>query len=403
MTAAMMSRYSVLVLLLLLLARPLDAVAQGTARSMDIDVSIRSSALGGASNALFRGPDLNHWGNPALLGYVRGVRYEEGKTQLVPGLASDVWFKTKFTKVGLGGLGFVFGGEPAGPNGVSLDYGLSQGTDENGNPTGTFGSYEWVKSWGVGVNVIESWENVLRAAGEQSPGLSRYVDFSVGMNFKHVRVSLAPFPGGSGETDAQDLGVLARVTPIDRLESGKGLPVRVDLSYGWSELSRNDDAVITFISEDMASPVTRHRRHGTALQLGVGVPGLEVDDLDHPAARAFVRGLLPLVSVSVTSDWNDIGAGDVMMYETSGNGYEVAVANVFAYRRGHYVDRLGDIDGKTNGWSVGLPLGSFGGFLYQEATFPQAQNSDLLDVRRKGWAAWIDPIAIWSALRGRSI
>ena len=51
-----------------------SARAQGTGRSMDIDLSIRSAAMGGASNAMSWG-DLNYWGNPALLGYAQGVRY----------------------------------------------------------------------------------------------------------------------------------------------------------------------------------------------------------------------------------------------------------------------------------------------------------------------------------------
>ena len=48
-------------------AMAMSASAQGTGRSMDIDLSIRSAAMGGASNALSWG-DLNYWGNPALLG-----------------------------------------------------------------------------------------------------------------------------------------------------------------------------------------------------------------------------------------------------------------------------------------------------------------------------------------------
>jgi hypothetical protein len=401
-TTANMPRLCLLFLLSLATLVPGAARAQGTARSMDFDGSLRSAAMGGASNGLFRGPELNHWGNPALLGYVRGIHYEQSRTQLVPGLANDVWLKMKYTKIGGGGVGFVFGGQPFGPDGVFLSYGSSEGTDENGNPTGTFAAFERVKSWGFGVNVLEVWENVIRAAGTTPPTVSRYADVSLGMNFKNAEVSLAPGPGNSGKTDARDVGVLARVTPIDRLESGTGLPVRIDLSYGWSVLSQNDDAVITFINEDMASPVTRHRRHGTALQIGLGVPGLEVESLRSPATRSFVRGLLPLLSVSVTKDWAELGGGDVVDYETDGNGFEVALANVFAYRRGHYEDLIGDIDGETHGFSVGVPFGSLGGALYEEAWIPQARNSDLEDVHRTGFAAWIDPVAIWSALQSRS-
>ena len=56
------------------------AEAQGTARSLDIDASIRSAGMGGACNAVFWGADPNDWANPALLGYHSGLRYSWGKT-----------------------------------------------------------------------------------------------------------------------------------------------------------------------------------------------------------------------------------------------------------------------------------------------------------------------------------
>ena len=120
--------------------------AQGTGRSMDIDISARSAALGGASTALPWG-DLNHWANPALLGYVDGIRYAHGRTQLVPGLAANVIFTTDYVQVGAGGIGVLFSGKPFDKGGVHLDYGLSEGRDENGNFTGTFASYERVKAF----------------------------------------------------------------------------------------------------------------------------------------------------------------------------------------------------------------------------------------------------------------
>src|SRR5262249_44986061 len=100
-----------------------SAIAQGTARSMDIDVSIRSAGMGGAGAAVFWGQDLNHWSNPALLGGIQGIRYEQGKTQLVPDLASDVDFTSKVIKAGGGGLGIVWSGTAPGPGGVLLSYG----------------------------------------------------------------------------------------------------------------------------------------------------------------------------------------------------------------------------------------------------------------------------------------
>ena len=98
------------------------AAAQGAAVSMNIDVSSRSAALGGASDALFWGEERNHWANPALLGYEHGIRYEHGYTQLLPGLANFP-FTSDVIKFGGGGVGLVLSGQPFGYGGVNLDYG----------------------------------------------------------------------------------------------------------------------------------------------------------------------------------------------------------------------------------------------------------------------------------------
>src|SRR5438552_2647168 len=107
--------------------------AQGTARSMDIGLSVRAAALGGASNALFWGDEFDHWANPALLGYAHAIHYEHARTRLVPGLAANVFLTSDVITLGGAGLGVVMSGKPLGQ--VKLDYGPSQGTDDQGNPT----------------------------------------------------------------------------------------------------------------------------------------------------------------------------------------------------------------------------------------------------------------------------
>ena len=120
---------------------------------------------------------------------------------------------------------------------------------------------------------------------------------------------------------------------------------------------------------------------------------------DFEALKLTLRGFLPFVSVSLTTDRAKLGAGDLIQYKTSGNGIEVSFANVFAYRHGHYVDRLGEIDGDTHGWSIGFPLGTFGGWMHEQAWYPQ--SSGLEEVHRKAYSVWIDPFEIIGAIRGR--
>lgn len=100
------------------------------------------------------------------------------------------------------------------------------------------------------------------------------------------------------------------------------------------------------------------------------------------------------MSIGIASDRAKIDAGaGSPAYETNGFGIEVAVANVLVYRWGHYEDKTGDIDGSTSGWAVGLPVGPWGGVLYERAQFPEART--LSDLTRKAFSIWIDPLAIW--------
>ena len=378
-----------------------SAAAQGTGRSMDIDVSIRSAGMGGASNALSWG-DLNYWGNPALLGYAQGVRYVHTHTQLVPGLAANVFLNSDVVQVGGGGVGAVFSGKPFDRGGVRLDYGQSEGRDETGNPTGTFGSWETVKSFGAGVSLMRTIESAVRLGGGRDLNWSRYGDVSAGMNWKDVTIVLAPTAAaGRGSTSARDEGLHARVTPIDGFHSETGLPVRVDFAYGASVLSYNDDAIVTFINEDQASPVTRHHRRGGAVRIAVGrltVPARHAAGTLH---RALVQGLAPLLAYSYAMDHAELGGGSRIDYKTDGSGVEITLANVFTYRRGHYEDRSIQIDGDTWGWGAGLPLGSLGGVRYDDAHWPQAQDSGLQRVHRSQITAWVDPIELWRMARGR--
>jgi len=374
---------------------PAGALAQGTARSMDFDVSIRSAGMAGASTAVPWG-DLDHWANPALLGEATGIRFVHGRTKLLPELAADMSLTTDVVRAGAGGFGVVFSGRPFDRGGVLLDYGASQGTDENGNPTGTFRSFERVRSWGVGISVARAIETAFVVAGRTPPALSRYADVSVGMNWKHLEMSLGPPPFGQAETDARDRGILGRVTPIDGIDHDAPLPLRIDATYGQSILSYNDDAVVRFFNADIETPVSRHHRRGGAVRIAAG----RAPRGAHAGvfARSLLRGLTPLVSVVASVDHADIGKHDQTDYHTDGHGFEVTVANILSYRRGHYEDRDGGIDGTTTGWGVALPIGEFLGASYDEARWPQARFLGFDDLHRRQFSVWIDPLAIRRAM-----
>jgi hypothetical protein len=369
-----------------------DARAQGAARSLDIDASIRFAGAGGACNAVFWGGDPNDWANPALLGYHRGVRYSHGNTQLVPGIG-HVFFKTDRLTVGMGGVGVLLPGNLTGFGTTLLDYGLSEGTDEQGNPTGTFRSFEKIRAWGIGVSLSELLASAARMAGAEPPAFLRYADVAAGYGDKHVVVHLGPGLGGQSETNARDFGVLVRATPIDGIDHHDevvDLPVRLDLSYGYSILNYND-AFLTFINEDLASPTSRIFRNGYAARAALGLP----EWLGEKHGGWLGRSLTPLVSVSFASDKEHIQAGDGgSEYDVKRWGGELEAANILTLRTGHVTDRLGDIVGKTSGFGLGFRLGDLAGFRHDWASIPQARNSGLPRVKRRGFTAYVDPLRL---------
>lgn len=394
-----------LVFLLVSLTTAGPALAQGTGRSMDIDVSIRSAGMGGASSAVFWGDDLNHWSNPALLGLVTGVRYERGNTQLVPDLSPDVTFESRVLKAGGGGIGFVWSQNAPGPGGVHLDYGSAEWTDGSGNPIGVYDSWEQVDSWGFGISVLRALGTVLgrnggdlaHDSGGELRRLDRWFDVGFGMNFKQVAISLGP--SIAGKTDARDWGVLVRVSPLDLLESEGSLPLRFDLAYAHSVLSANDDATIEFFPGD-AERVSRHRRDGVAGRVAFTPPAITAQANERTTRGALVRGFLPLVSLGGAYEWATIDAGDgLFAFKTTGSGGELGIANVFALRLGSYSDRTGGIEDGTMGWSAGLPIGPWGGFRYMRATWPE--GAGLSDLDRDGWTFWVNPLAVLESARSR--
>jgi hypothetical protein len=394
-----------LVCVALTIVVPVSVNAQGTARSLDLEPSVRAAGAGSAGSAVFWGGDPNYWANPALLGYHRGLRYEWGKTQLVPGLATDVFFKTERYTIGIAGIGVALAGKPHGLGGLRLDYGATQGTDEQGNPTEIFDAYEDIQSLGIGVSLAELGAAIARHAGSDAPALARHVDIAVGMNRKHVKVVLAP--GFEGETDASDIGFLFRVSPVNTFGAGgyrrsTTLPVRFDLSYGWSILNY-DDAMITYPTQQ-PFPTSRIFKNGLAAQVAVGFPRSARRNMEH---RWLADALDPLVSVGTSAELEHVQAGDrpSPSYDVRRYGVEVTVANILSLRTGYVDDQEGEIQNATFGLGLGFNFGRIAGFRYDWAQVPQ--STGLEDVKRNAFTVFFDPIgyaryASEGSERGRS-
>ncbi len=376
-----------------LLLAPCAARGQGSGRSLDLDPSVRSSGMGGASNAVFWDENANQWSNPALLGYARGLAYEWGGTKLAPSLANDVRFTSNVVKLGGAGFGFMLSGRPVGVGGLHLSYGESEGVDPAGNPTGAFETYEQIDSWGFGLSAARVTEAIATLLGRDPTVISRYGDVSFGMAGKHLKMQIAPDPSGRASTSAHDWGLLVRVSPLELAPSIRDF-LGVDVARGWSDLSYDGEPVV-FQNADMSSPPSEHHRDGLAGRLRVDLPKFAEQ---MPGPEWLWSGMHPLLSLGFATDHAKIGVPG-SEYTTDGYGFEVSLANVFTLRNGRYEDLFGAIEGDTDGWGVGLPIGQVAGIRYDHAKFPQSKNSGLGDIKRNSVSAWIDAVRVWRHLR----
>lgn len=393
-----------------------NAQAESGAQSLLIDPSVRASAMGRSSNAVFWGHDTNDWSNPSLLAYRSGVTYEWGRTQLVPDLAEDVFFTTKRLTVGIWGAGLRIAGKPIGDlGGLRLDYGKSFATDPDGNILGTFHSFEETQAIAAGINVVEFAEHALRAGGREIASWSRFGDVAVGWSEKRTHVSLAPADvtqdriAGEGFVTTHDSGVLARLTPYDGIDHAGFLPgldralgARLDVSYGGSTQNYNN-ATIAYIDADQADPIARIQIKGWAARAALDAPRWRKDSIRSSRLGWLIDVLSPLLSAGTTRSKQipllPGPSGGLLAGERIENsGWEVTIASIYSIRGGKIDDPVGTVQGHTRGWGIGLHLKDAVGFSYDRATVPQSIY--LVPVHRKAVAFYFNPVRAWKYIRG---
>lgn len=289
------------------------AFAQGTGRSLDIQPGGRQNGFGAAGVALTDDATGSTWWNPAGLGFIQKADVNLTYAQLVPGLASDVSYNyltyaQPIEGWGAFGIGIVF-----------LSYGESEGTDNAGNSTGTFGSNEFSPAIYYGTRILP--------------------DLSVGAALKYIRIQLAPDDQrGIGTTFGLDLATLYKI-PAAGLRLGLNI--------------QNLGPSVTFINEDQASPLSRNLKTGFAWD-------------------AYKQGTLALV---VAGDFNQsLVTSD---FRTYNGGLELKIADQIAGRLGYYSDPLGDISDLTYGLGI-----TWKALAIDFAAIPQAKDSGLDSVKK---------------------
>ena len=280
---------------------PVLARAQGTARSMDIDPSVLSSGMGGAGTAVWWNGEPNYWANPALLGYYRGLRWQWGKTNLVPGLADNVTFETSRFTLGGGGIGFEFAGHPIdGLGSLKLDYGDAPVLDPAGNPIGTTSGHETIEASGGGASLGLLTASLLGFSGREMPSLLRHVDAAFGYARKSTEVALDP--SATASAVSHDYGWLVKGGFGGYYTANEDAgPLTLEAGYGRAVLNY-DDASFVFPPGPPGYAPSRMERNGVSARLAVDTYAGR-SPAGSPVFSALMRGFAPLATLGYAYDW----------------------------------------------------------------------------------------------------
>lgn len=296
------------------------AVGEAGAPHLIIEPGARASGLGESFVALSEDATAGWW-NAGGLAFVEGRNLAFMHTQLVPDLASDVYyeflgFTNEISDVGTFALSVIY-----------LSYGESVATSTEGTELGTF----------------KSWEGSIGA----SFALPLGENLGVGLSAKFIRVNLAPDEftpeedDGNGSTFAVDLGALYKM-PEQRISLGAAL----------SNLGPD----IAFDDREQSDPLPATFRGGVA----------------YTALADEVSNLLLTLEVEQSLVWLLDSDTDTRRSEEWHVGTEYRYVNLLAGRLGYVYDDDGDISDATYGL----------GFIYKDklsfdyANVPQADTLD---------------------------
>lgn len=307
--------FRTLVTLLLLALSAIPALGSvAGAHSLQIPPGARANGLGEAYVSLADDASAAWW-NPAGLGFMRGKSLGFMHSQLVPDLASDIYYEFA------GWVQHVDGWGTLAFNLIYLSYGKSVITTDSPDPQGEFTSYEFAPTLAYGVQLD--------------------AHTALGLALKYVRVDLAPVYAvpdfnreGAGSSVALDFGLLRHL--------GKAT-----LGAALTNIGPN----IAFIDEEQSDPLPRHAKLGASYWFYRGDYGHGMATLDFN--KMLVKG------------------GPT----TLNGGMEFQYLDLLALRSGYVWDPDGDITDFTFGGGFRVKV-SGRDFYIDYASIPQASDLD---------------------------
>ncbi len=332
----------IIIMIMLISFQEESSGIMGAAQVLSIPIGGRANAMGQAYVAAVDDATGITW-NPAGIAFCQSKRrLDFMHTQLVPGLADDVYLEflgyiTKSERL----MGSIGGGL------IYLTYGKFTASTEERGDIGTFNPYEFVPMITYGFKASEN--------------------FGFGITLKYIYSYLAPswaIPDaskpGEGSTFALDFGYLHR-----NIFNVKGLSFGLQLSNFGPDLA--------YIDKDEADPIPQNLKIGFAYKI-IDLPEYSIlltADLNkiliYNVGKDEERD--PFYKAIITS-WNDNDSFSEELKQIVRNiGAEVRIGDVLFLRAGYIYDGDGQIYDFTYG--VGFKYGMFG---FDYANIPQHKD-----------------------------
>ncbi|MEA2097366.1 MAG: hypothetical protein U9P73_11850 [Candidatus Cloacimonadota bacterium] len=372
-----MKKFLFLIIVLLMLTS-LFGISEFACVFTMINPSATDVAFGHASGAanIWNTNPLSVWSNPAKLGYHNGFAFGYSHTPWFRDIFPDMYHRSSYISYGWNGIGILIPAPSARSHwGTFMSYGEQDQLDEFGNLISTFESYDACSKFAVGINTIEFISNFIN--NENIRSIQCYGDISIGYNYDNIISELVPEgtgglpPGvkGAGETHSSGIGYIGRISPFNKINAADKF-YRLDLTAGIYYL--NDERTqITYINESQSDNMPYGTRSALSGKFSIDIniiPGIDNDNI-----RPFVNNLF---SIYYSQDNAQYGEKDESNPSVWGEGLEFTFFDIFYIRKGQYVDRAGEVIGKTDGIGINFNYKDTIQFQFNKTTFPAGELQD---------------------------
>lgn len=341
----------ILLSLLVLLVSGLAASSRFAGLFTTFNNSAADLAFGNESGTanIWNTSPLSVWSNPAKLGYHNGFAWGFSDDQWLEEYFDNMYHTSSYISVGWKGIGIMLPMlSRQSKFGTVMDYGEQVETDEDGNETNSFDSYESSTKYAIGVNLLQFSSNFLRQ--DDLEFLQYYGELSIGYNYNKIAVNIYSSGNTEGNPESKaishssGLGMIARISPFNK-HNAQDKIYKLDLTAGVYYLNP-EKTVISFGNEEQSDPL--YWGTNTALSGKLSLNLSTFQELKQTIINDFTKNFF-----SVYYSRDNTHYGEKSNPSSWCSGVEFSLCDIFSYRIGQSDSSAGR-DTDSSGFGINL-------------------------------------------------